>query len=80
MPATHHWPEGAKDGAFVAYGPGQLRVFRQLATPIAKVLRGEDPASLPVEQPTKIELAINLKVLNNSVSPYPHHSCCAPTR
>ena len=62
MPATHHWPEGAKDGAFVAYGPGQIKVFRQLATPLAKVLRGEDPANLPVEQPTKIELAINLKV------------------
>src|SRR5258705_12726549 len=31
LPATHHWPEGAKDGAFVAYGPSQLKVFRQLA-------------------------------------------------
>jgi len=62
MPSTHHWPEGAKDGAFIAYGPNQIKVFRQLAIPLAKVLRGEDPATLPVEQPTKIELAINLKV------------------
>jgi putative ABC transport system substrate-binding protein len=72
LPATHHWPEGAADGAFVAYGPRQLAVFRQMATPVARVLRGEDPATLPVEQPTKIELAINMKVaqqLGISVSP-----------
>jgi putative ABC transport system substrate-binding protein len=62
MPSTHHWPEGAKDGAFVAYGPSQIKVFRQLAITLARVLRGEDPATLPVEQPTKIELAVNLKV------------------
>jgi putative ABC transport system substrate-binding protein len=72
LPATHHWPEGAADGAFVAYGPRQIAVFRQLATPVAKVLRGEDPETLPVEQPTKIELAINMKVaqqLGIAVSP-----------
>lgn len=72
LPATHHWPEGAKDGAFMAYGPSQLKVFRQLASPLAKVLRGEDPGIVPVEQPTKIELAVNLKVaeqLGITVSP-----------
>jgi len=62
MPAAHHWPEGAKDGAFVAYGPRQVAVFRQLAHPVARVLGGEDPGIVPVEQPTRIELAINLKV------------------
>ena len=70
LPATHHWPEGAADGAFVAYGPRQVEVFRQLAKPVARVLRGENPGALPIEQPTKIELAINLKVaqqLNISV-------------
>jgi putative ABC transport system substrate-binding protein len=72
LPATHHWPEGARDGAFVAYGPRQLDVFRQLAHPVAKVLRGEDPGLIPIEQPTRIELAINLKVaqaLGIDVSP-----------
>lgn len=70
LPATHHWPEGAADGAFVAYGPRQVEVFRQLAKPVARVLRGENPGALPIEQPTKIKLAINLKVaqqLNISV-------------
>ncbi len=72
LPATHHWPEGALDGAFVAYGPRQLAVFRQVAIPVARVLRGEDPGMLPVEQPTKIELAVNMKVaqqLGIAVSP-----------
>jgi putative tryptophan/tyrosine transport system substrate-binding protein len=72
LPATHHWPEGAKDGAFVAYGPRQVEVFWQLARPVARVLRGEDPGLLPIEQPTKIELAVNLKVaqqLGINVSP-----------
>jgi putative ABC transport system substrate-binding protein len=72
MPATHHWPEGARDGAFVAYGPRQIDVFRQLARPVARVLRGEDPGVLPIEQPTRIELAINLKVaqqLGINISP-----------
>lgn len=72
LPATHHWPEGVSDGAFVAYGPRQVAVFRQLAHPVARVLRGEDPATLPIEQPTKIELAINLRIaqqLGIAVSP-----------
>jgi putative tryptophan/tyrosine transport system substrate-binding protein len=61
---------GGADGAFVAYGPRQVEVFRQLAKPVARVLRGENPGALPIEQPTKIKLAINLKVaqqLNISV-------------
>jgi putative ABC transport system substrate-binding protein len=62
LPATHHWPEGARDGAFVAYGPSQVGVFRQLASPVAKVLRGENPGDVPIEQPTRIELAVNLRV------------------
>jgi len=72
LPGTHHWPDGAKDGALVAYGPRQVGVFRQLAHPVARVLSGEDPGVVPVEQPTKIELAINLKVaaqLGIAVSP-----------
>jgi putative ABC transport system substrate-binding protein len=72
LPATHHWPEGAKDGALMAYGPRQNAVFRQLAHLVARVLSGEDPAVMPVEQPTKFELALNLKVaaqLGITVSP-----------
>ena len=72
LAATHHWPEGAIDGALVAYGPRQVALYQQLAQPVARVLRGEDPGSLPIEQPTRVALAINLKVaqqLGITVSP-----------
>jgi putative ABC transport system substrate-binding protein len=43
------------------YGPSQIQTFRQLGKLLGKVLRGADPGELPVEQPTKFELAVNLK-------------------
>jgi putative ABC transport system substrate-binding protein len=61
MPAIYQWPETAEGGGFAAYGPRFTQVFRQRAQMVVKVLRGAKPADLPVEQPTKFELVINLK-------------------
>jgi hypothetical protein len=61
LPTIFQWPEGAKEGALLAYGPSQIQTFRQLGNLLGKVLRGADPGELPVEQPTKFELAVNLK-------------------
>ena len=61
LPTIFQWPEGTKDGALLAYGPSQTQTFRQLGKLLGKVLRGADPGDLPVEQPTKFELAVNLK-------------------
>ena len=61
LPAIYQWPENAEEGALVAYGPRFTQVFRQRARMLVKVLRGTKPADLPVEQPTKIELVINLR-------------------
>jgi putative ABC transport system substrate-binding protein len=61
LPAIYQWPENAKDGGFAAYGPSYGDLFRQRARQVAKILRGAKPADIPVEQPDKIELAINLK-------------------
>jgi putative ABC transport system substrate-binding protein len=53
--------EEAEEGGFLAYGP-LLQIFRELlAQQLAKLLRGVKPADIPVEQPTKFELVINLK-------------------
>jgi putative tryptophan/tyrosine transport system substrate-binding protein len=48
-------------GGLIAYGTNISAQFRQAATFVDKILRGAKPADLPVEQPTKFELVINMK-------------------
>jgi putative ABC transport system substrate-binding protein len=61
VPAMHQWPELAEDGGLIGYGPRFTQTFRQRARMVAKILRGAKPADIPVEQPTRFELVINLQ-------------------
>jgi putative tryptophan/tyrosine transport system substrate-binding protein len=61
LPTMHQWPELAEEGGLLGYGPRFTEVFRQRARLTIKVLRGAKPADIPVEQPTRFELVINLK-------------------
>jgi len=61
LPAIFQWPETAEAGALLGYGPRFTEVYRQRARIVAKILRGAKPADVPVEQPTKFDLVINLK-------------------
>jgi putative ABC transport system substrate-binding protein len=60
LPTMHHTAEMAVDGGFAAYGPRFSDIGRLQARLLARVLEGANPADLPVEQPTRFELAINL--------------------
>jgi putative ABC transport system substrate-binding protein len=61
VPTIFQWPETAETGAVLAYGPRFTDVYRQRARILVKILRGAKPADIPVEQPTRFELVINLK-------------------
>jgi putative ABC transport system substrate-binding protein len=60
LPAVYPEREFAEAGGLLAYGPNISENFRRAAGYVARILRGEKPAELPVEQPAKFELAINL--------------------
>jgi putative tryptophan/tyrosine transport system substrate-binding protein len=60
LPAIFGPKECAAAGALIAFGPDQRHLYRKAADYVDKILKGASPASLPVEQPTKFELVINL--------------------
>jgi len=61
LPTIYQWKEHAQAGGLVSYGPSLAAMWRQSAIIVAKVLKGAKPADLPVEQPTKFELVVNLR-------------------
>jgi putative ABC transport system substrate-binding protein len=61
LPAMYAGPEFVEAGGLMSYAPSYTDLFRRAATYADKILRGAKPADLPVEQPTKFELVINLK-------------------
>jgi putative ABC transport system substrate-binding protein len=61
LPAAYSRQEYVDEGGLLTYGPSITDLFRRAATYVDKILKGAKPAELPVEQPTKFELIINLK-------------------
>jgi putative ABC transport system substrate-binding protein len=61
LPAMYGNREYAEVGGLMSYGPNVAHQFRRAATYVDKILKGAKPADLPIEQPTKFELVVNLK-------------------
>ena len=61
LPAIYQWPELAELGGFAGYGPRLAGVIHSAMQIVDKILRGAHPTDIPVQQPTKFELVINLK-------------------
>jgi putative tryptophan/tyrosine transport system substrate-binding protein len=61
LPAIYQWPDLAEQGGLIGYGPLMTGVFRLLGGQLVKILRGTNPADIPIEQPSKFELVVNLQ-------------------
>jgi putative tryptophan/tyrosine transport system substrate-binding protein len=61
LPSIYQFRESVEAGGLMSYGPDRRQVYARAAEYVEKVLKGAKPADLPVEQPTKFELVINLK-------------------
>jgi putative tryptophan/tyrosine transport system substrate-binding protein len=64
VPLISEEPVWAKSGALLAYGPNGRDMFRRAARYVDRILKGANPGDLPIEQPTKFELVVNLKTAN----------------
>ena len=61
LPAVYPWRVFVADGGLISYGPDDIDQYRRAASYVDRILKGEKPADLPVQAPTKYELVINLK-------------------
>jgi putative ABC transport system substrate-binding protein len=61
LPAMYPWREASADGGLASYSTNFPEMYRRAATYVDRILKGAKPADLPIEQPTKFELVINLK-------------------
>lgn len=80
LPAVYPYPFYVKGGGLVSYGVDNHDLWRKAADYVDRILKGANPADLPVQEPTKFELAINLKAAKNLGLAVPRRFSPVPTR
>jgi len=80
LPAVYNTRVYAASGGLISYGPDFVDQFRRAAGYVNRILKGEKPADLPVQAPTKYELVLNLKTAKALGLTVPDRSSPAPTR
>jgi putative ABC transport system substrate-binding protein len=80
LPAIYESGEYVRAGCLLSYGPNLANLIKQAATYADKIIKGAKPGDLPVEQPTKFEMLVNLKTAKAIGLKPRTHSCCAPTK
>jgi putative ABC transport system substrate-binding protein len=73
VPAVYGFAYFAREGGLLSYGVDQVDLFRRAASYVDRILKGEKPADLPVQRPTKYELVINLKTAKTLGLTVPHN-------
>ena len=71
MPAIYEGRESAEAGGLISYGTDRDYIWQRFAIYVDKILKGANPADLPVEQPIKFKLVINLKTAKQIGLPIP---------
>jgi len=79
LPTMHTQAEYVEAGGLVSYAPKYSELFRQAPVYVDKILKCAKPGELPIEQPNKLELVINMKTARMLGVTIPRRFCCAPT-
>ena len=80
VPAVYYLSAFARDGGLLSYGVDRVDLFRRAASYVDRILRGAKPAELPIQLPTKFEMAVNLKAAKALGLAIPPSIWCALTR
>jgi putative ABC transport system substrate-binding protein len=80
VPAVYAGSASVSDGGLLSFGTDQIDIFRRAASYVDRILRGAKSGDLPVQFPTKFEMAVNLKTAKALGLTVPQSICCVPMK